>query len=82
MSEPPLTCVRRVVAQHCGVTPEQLLPDTRIIDFEPDELRLIDLMTQIETECRCDIPDYQITTLMTLEQLAVLVEENRKGTKP
>lgn len=77
-----LDLVTRVVAHHLGLDPATLSPDTRLVDLEDDELRVIDLMTQIEAQCGCDIPDYQITTLMTLAQLAILVEENSKGTRP
>lgn len=73
-----LACIRSVIADHYGIAAESLTPDTRINDLEQDELRIIDLMAAIEVRCRCDIPDYQITTLMTLGQLAVLVEGNRK----
>lgn len=75
----PLDCIRTVIADHYGVAFESLTADTRISDLEQDELRIIDLMAAIESKCGCDIPDYQITTLMTLGQLAVLVEQTRKG---
>jgi acyl carrier protein len=77
--ESPLDCIRAVVADHYGCPIESLTIDTRIDDLEQDDLRTIDLMSAIESRCGCDTPDYQITTIMTLGQLAVLVEQTRKS---
>lgn len=74
----PLDCIRSVIADHYGVPVASLSADTRLDSIEQDELRIIDLMSAIESRCGCDIPDWQITVLMDLGQLAVLVEENRK----
>ena len=63
--------LRRLVAEHLGVDPEELRPEVSLIDeLAVDSLELIELALALEGELGIDIPERTIDEIRTYGDLA------------
>jgi len=75
-----LTMICRMASKHFDIPLVLLDGVTRIDDLDTNELLIVDFITTVETTLHCDIPDIDVSTTLTLAQLATLAEKYRVKT--
>src|SRR5581483_3699942 len=66
--------VRRIVADHLGIGPEELTPDVSITDdLAADSLDLLELGLAVEAELGVSVPDTMLEDVRTYQDLVDLV---------
>ncbi len=73
-----LLAIKGAFAKAAKLPDHAVTGDLRVGDHLRDELSVIEFVMRVEELCHCDIPDYQITPLLTLAQLATLAETHRQ----
>lgn len=74
---PTLMTVCREASRHSDIPLVLLSGTTRLDELTRDEVTLIEFISAVEGELRCDIPDLDVSTTLTLAQLATLAEKYR-----
>lgn len=74
---PTLMTICRIAAEYFSYEPDLVAGTTRIDELEKDELVVVGFFSEVERALRCDIPDLDVSTTLTLAQLATLAEKYR-----
>ena len=71
--------VIEVIADQLGIEPEEVLPESKIIeDLGADSLDMIEIVMAIEEEFDCEIADEEAEKIKTVGDVIKLIEEKAK----
>ena len=69
--------IRRCVAVLCGVEPETIAADAKLLGYGLDSVRLVELLIEIEEKFAVEIDEHdpRVARIETVRHLAELVEK-------
>ena len=71
--------VKEILADQLGVDVSKITLDTNVAtDLGADSLDLVEILMSIEDEFGVSIPDDQIATIKTVDQIVNFINENKK----